>query len=643
MSFIPIMKKEYPDELMYSWVHRLAKLNEIQFERFACRYLGHSRASMGNTRVDIRNEFRYLYDNLYEKRDFKEMFLSLSTFSFESLFMIEGQQAKYINYVTRKTDKLNTAENCLFDKIRLCPECIKEDMNKYGEIYIHRSHNLSGICTCSKHKIGLLEYMGKKGHHCDYDLNDYHEIEQVDIDINNEYTSYVQALFKSKVYGNILDFKKMLFERLMELGYSSKDGYRSFVQDFSKSKYSILFNGSLDLFFKNTIRLPKSVTPMHIIPIFMEIYPDVNEVIEILSKNLPNLNTYHCVICGNDYFATDKSINDGWNCPYCDENKAIHKRYEQLIKVAGKGLYEPVSTFESLNKKVILHHNICDKDIEIIPRRFLFENSRCECERMVTLAEAKNAIEKDGKFKLLEFTSASQPIKVKGNECEHEFKCRYSKFIKSLRCRKCRPAKLTTEIFKERMQSLVGYEYTVLGEVKNTKTRVEIRHNKCKTTDKYYPLHFLEGQRCSLCTQMNKSWNEWYDLLCEYVEEFGHANIAKRDTYKNKRLGLWTNYMRTRRKENKLYDYQIKKLDDLNFCWDPLEVNWDCKYEKYKRYVALTGNTYILRRKDFEGVNLGYWFHNQIKSYKDGKMSEKRIKKMNEINPGIFIYPQNNK
>ena len=643
MSFIPIMEKEYPDELMYSWLHRLAKINEMQFERFACTYLGHSRANIGKTRVDIRNEFIYFYNSLYEKRDFKEMFLSLSTFPFESLFMTEGQQTKYINYVTRKTDQLNLPENCLFNKIRLCPECIKEDMNKYGEIYIHRSHNLYGVCTCSKHKIGLLEYVGKKGHQCDYDLNDYHEMEQVDININNEYTSYVQALFESNVCGNILDFKKMLFERLRELGYSSKNEYEDFVQDFSKSKYSVLFNGSLDFFFRKTIVFVKFVTPMHIIPIFMKIYPDVNEVIKILSKNLPTLNTYHCDICGNDYFATRKSINDGWNCPYCDENKPIQERYKQLIKVAGEGLYEPVSMFESLNKHVILHHTICGQDIKIRPRRFLFENSRCKCERIVTLSEAKNAIEKDGEYELIEFISASKPIIVKRKECKHEFTCRYFKFIKSPHCRKCRPARLTTEIFKERVKLLTGDEYTVLGDVDNGRTRVDIRHNECKTIDKYYPSLFLSGQRCKICTQMDKSWNEWYDLLCQYVKEFGNANIAKRDKYKNKALGQWLTYQRNRRKENKLYDYQIKKLDELNICWDPLEANWDCRYEQYKRYVEVTGNTYISKRTDFEGVHLGKWFHDQIKSYNNEKMSERRIKKMNAINPDIFIYPKNDK
>lgn len=643
MSFIPIMEREYPDELMYSWLHRLAKMNEVKFERFACAYLGHSSTNIGRTRMDIRNEFIYLYNNLYEKRNFKEMYLSLSTFSFESLFMTEGQQTKYINYVSRKVDALNSPANCLFDRIRLCPECMKEDMNRYGESYIHRSHNLSGVCTCSKHKIGLLEYAGSKGHSCDYNLNDYDEIEQVDIDINNEYTSYVQALFSSNISGNILDFKKLLFNRLRELGYSSKNGYEDFVEDFNKSKYRVLFNGSLKFFFEKTIVFVKVVTPIHIIPIFMKIYPDVNEVIKIMSKNLPTLNTYHCDICEKDYFTTSNAINNGWNCSYCDENKAIQERYKQLIIDVGEGLYEPISMFESLNKHVILHHTTCGQDIKIRPRRFLFENSRCECERIVTLSEAKKNIEKDGEYELIDFISGSQPVTIKRKKCKHEFKCKYSKFIKSPHCRKCRPAKLTTEIFKERVKILTGDEYIVLGEVKNSRIKVGIKHNKCKTIDEYYPSSFLSGQRCGICTQMNKSWNEWYDLLLQYVEEFGNTDIAKRDKYKNKGLGRWANYQRNRKKENKLYDYQIKRLDELNFCWDPLERNWDCRYEQYKRYVELTGNIDISKTTDFEGVHLGSWFNTQINVYKTGDMSKRRIDKMNKINPNIFIDLKNNK
>lgn len=41
--------------------------------------------------------------------------------------------------------------------LKFCPECIKEDKLKYGELYWHRIHQIPGIAICSKHKIPLLD------------------------------------------------------------------------------------------------------------------------------------------------------------------------------------------------------------------------------------------------------------------------------------------------------------------------------------------------------------------------------------------------------------------------------------------------------------------------------------------------------
>ncbi|WP_457945399.1 TnsD family Tn7-like transposition protein [Caproiciproducens sp. LBM24188] len=38
---------------------------------------------------------------------------------------------------------------------RFCPECFKEDIERFGEPYWHRSHQITGVFVCSKHKIPL--------------------------------------------------------------------------------------------------------------------------------------------------------------------------------------------------------------------------------------------------------------------------------------------------------------------------------------------------------------------------------------------------------------------------------------------------------------------------------------------------------
>ncbi len=46
--------------------------------------------------------------------------------------------------------------------LRYCPCCMKEDMEKYGESYWHREHQLPYMPVCPKHKVRLIEYRDKK-------------------------------------------------------------------------------------------------------------------------------------------------------------------------------------------------------------------------------------------------------------------------------------------------------------------------------------------------------------------------------------------------------------------------------------------------------------------------------------------------
>ena len=40
---------------------------------------------------------------------------------------------------------------------RFCPECFKEDIERFGEPYWHRSHQVTGVFVCLKHKIPLCD------------------------------------------------------------------------------------------------------------------------------------------------------------------------------------------------------------------------------------------------------------------------------------------------------------------------------------------------------------------------------------------------------------------------------------------------------------------------------------------------------
>lgn len=247
MPVIPVYINPYPDELIYSWIHRLAKENGLSITTFANAYLNKFNSKIGALKYDIRYGLLCLNESFFIQKDLKEMFLSMSIFPFEAMFLSVGQQTRYINNVFRKPDPLNASINNMIKEIHICPQCIENDIEMFGEPYIHRAHHLSGVCTCHKHKTPLYKYTGIKGHECEYDLSHYTELEIKDLAMENEYTDYAQALFNSNTNCNVTDLKHLIYNKLRELGHK-KIRYEVFISAFNASKLATLFNADL----KNT-------------------------------------------------------------------------------------------------------------------------------------------------------------------------------------------------------------------------------------------------------------------------------------------------------------------------------------------------------------------------------------------------------
>lgn len=149
---IPIVEKPLPDELLSSWIYRLSKRNGLNCNRFAEAYM-HEKVKNISQLVDIRYGYTSFYKNIYTKQSLKDLYLQTTTYSFESLWMTKGQQARYINNVFRPYDKLNTSVNKLVKKVRICSECFKQDKSAYGTAYLHRAHQLSGVKVCTVHNL----------------------------------------------------------------------------------------------------------------------------------------------------------------------------------------------------------------------------------------------------------------------------------------------------------------------------------------------------------------------------------------------------------------------------------------------------------------------------------------------------------
>lgn len=157
---------------------------------------------------------------------------------------------------------------------RFCPECFKEDIETFGEPYWHRSHQITGVFVCSKHKIPLYNsteliragnrqrYISASHKNCIVEeeisySNDLMEkmlwmAEDAEILLNNQFG------FKEPEW-----FKNQFRVKLIEKGYARMNNYihqRKLKQDFQAfygEEYLNLVQSPISL--KNTCWLSQMV------------------------------------------------------------------------------------------------------------------------------------------------------------------------------------------------------------------------------------------------------------------------------------------------------------------------------------------------------------------------------------------------
>ena len=132
------------------------------------------------------------------------------------------------------------------------------------------------------------------------------------------------------------------------------------------------------------------------------------------------------------------------------------------------------------------------------------------------------------------------------------------------------------------------------------------------------------------------SWEEKFELAKEYYE--AQKNLLVPSDYETEngvKLGVWIRTQRAAYKGKRrveLTEEQIAKLEEIGMIWDPHQVNWEEKYQLAKEYYKGQGDLLILKNYETEnGVRLGKWISKQRVEYKKKKLTEERIKKLEEI------------
>ena len=619
MATIPVMTKPYPDELLYSWLHRLASLNGLYFYNFMSAYVMNSQTSAKTVfPFDIRNGFDIFYKNAQLDVDEASLYLQMSTLSYECLAMEVGAQSKVVSNVFYPFDLINTPANTFIDKANVCPDCLKEDILLYGEPYLHRAHQLSGVCKCHKHGTILRRYSGAPNKACFYNLDDYVEITSAS---EIDYSNFAYDLLNANIRTNFEIIKGVLKDKCIAVTSSLNTG------DLLGHLYN-LCNGDVNVL-------------SELLAIKEEPF---NSSEYILQNQISIFNTYCRNADKTTFVSTSYGFNVGWRNFRDFIGLSEQERMKKMIQLAGNSEYELASQFESMNKVVSIEH-ICGRTSKIKPREFLYEGKRCPCENIIFEDEAARRIESLGPYKLIEFTKAEMPVKIQSLVCGHTFTTRYRKFIKSPNCRVCYagPPVVTTEDARERINKVSNGEYELVGEYTNSRTEVEILHKRCGKVFKCRLNKFVDKKkRCPYCDKGNETlWDRGYEKLVEYKNSFGIVNVPKSLVFNGYKLGRWCLQQKIYYNKGELSQSRIDKLNSIGFVFDSLEEEWNRRYEQYKRYVSENKTLYVPKQTVYENENLGSWILTQKHRFKVGKLSEERIKKLETIDKDIFKNQKN--
>lgn len=133
---------------------------------------------------------------------------------------------------------------------------------------------------------------------------------------------------------------------------------------------------------------------------------------------------------------------------------------------------------------------------------------------------------------------------------------------------------------------------------------------------------------------IDNSWEENYLALIEYKFATGNCEVPDKWPI-NLKLSHWVSKQRSDWKKNRLSANRIEKLNAIGFTWDPQDTVWNKMFGMLKEFYKNNGHCDVPRNWS-ENVKLSHWVAHSSKLWKEGKLSQERIKQLESLNFAII-------
>lgn len=203
--------------------------------------------------------------------------------------------------------------------------------------------------------------------------------------------------------------------------------------------------------------------------------------------------------------------------------------------------FESLESYKGNKVKILHRHKICGYEWMVKPNVLMTNTYGCPfCSGKVRkdtnyFKKEVSELVGDEYEVLTEYKNTHSKIRFI-HKCGNEFKMTAHNFLAGQRCPVCQHrsyVKDTTE-FKSEVYDLVVDEYSVIGEYSNVKTKIEMVHNACRNSYYVTPNDFLQGYRCPHCYGNIKKTQEIFEKNVREIHGDEYTVIGKYVNYSTK-------------------------------------------------------------------------------------------------------------
>ena len=522
---LPICVKPYPNELLYGWLIRLAKINMYpSAESFCERYFPQDGPKYEiNEHKMIRPDYRFNLDNVckwYENircfPDAMTILHDMTPYFTIAPFLTRGYQVMRSQAILREqTGGILDISRLRYDvnEFHVCPECYKKDTDVYGEAYLHTEHHLPGVTVCPRHHVPLLKVSsedaveGISPEACDEVAAD----EPMTVRVKN--ADMMSAMYRDPL---LIDLKKLqaaVLVMIREKGYPIHSPYGCLKENVIKAGYWP--HDTSDAAVKSSV-VKKNADPdllRGLILYLFEDYEDLKAVVgsvtdgesegkvsydsmDVLEERYGFIKV-RCRTCGAVFHIHPYAFELGRLCPECEKRCSDEENIARMLRCLGDGTYRLAGP--AGKHRVRLLHETCGREREIGLMDAVYGEKECVCS-LRTASEGIEEVLGDEFILLDEYVKGSRTwVTILHTVCGKIFSLPTQDFKKSPHCRVCDEEHVPEAAFRKKMRKVAGDEYELVSDYDGSGSTIELRHKACGTVTKMKAANFLHGCRCRLC------------------------------------------------------------------------------------------------------------------------------------------------